>query len=48
MRLKREVTSDIQVVVVWIETKVVKPRKEKRETGQGKRIIDGKKKENKI
>jgi hypothetical protein len=41
---KREVKSDIQDIVGRIQTKVVKPRKEKRETGQGKRIMEGKEK----
>jgi len=44
---KREVKSDIQDIVVRIQTKVIKPRKEKRTTGRVKRIMEGKEKENK-
>jgi len=42
----REVKSDIQDIVVRIQTKVIKLRKEKRTTGRVKRIMEGKEKEN--
>jgi len=44
---KREVKSDIQDIVVRIQTKVIKLRKEKRTTRRVKRIMEGKEKENK-
>jgi len=40
------VKSDIQDIVVRIQTKVIKLRKEKRTTGRVKRIMEGKEKEN--
>lgn len=39
--------SDIQDIVVRIQTKVIKPSKGKRTTGRVKRIMEGKEKENK-
>jgi hypothetical protein len=42
--LKKNEKSDVRDIVVRIETKVVKPRKGKRETGRGKRIMEVKEK----